>query len=120
MAEQLTAFKELRTAQLSLTTSWLFKGTTIEAVGTALTPLNQNFSFPDRSVFTAKYLTQMEDPTEGGDIILSTVALCGNTSLDYDGTIIVPPGWSLYVRLLNSNSSGSSSNLTAVWSEILV
>jgi hypothetical protein len=30
MAVQLTAFKELRTAQLSFTTSWLFTGATIE------------------------------------------------------------------------------------------
>lgn len=97
----------------------LFRNATFDAVGTALPPLNQHFGFSDRSWFTAKYLTQKDDPTEGGDIFLSTVALSGNTSIDYNGTIIVPPGWSFYIRLLNPNSSGNSNNITVVWSEIL-
>jgi len=97
----------------------VFRNATFEAVGTALTPLNQHFSFPDQSGFTVKYLTQKDNPTEGGEILLSTIALSGNTSIDYVGTIIVPPGWSFYIRLLNPNSSGSSNNITVVWSEIL-
>lgn len=96
-----------------------FRNATFLAGGTALAPLNQHFGFPDRSGFTVKYLTQKDDPTVGGNIFLSTIALSGNTSLDYAGTIIVPPGSSFYIRLSNPTSSGSSNNITVVWSELL-
>ncbi len=79
------------------------------AAGTAMTPVNANFGSANTSVVTAKFVNQAADPTVGGVIFQDLIERSTGAIVifEYDGRIIMPPGTTFVIRILN-NSGGNN------------
>jgi hypothetical protein len=80
----------------------VFRNATFTASGTAMTPRNNNWSYSDSSVCTAKFTSSVTDPTSGGTLLEGLYQSSGDFLMEYQGSLIIPPSASdrqLYVRI---------------------
>jgi hypothetical protein len=97
------------TAANSNTIVTLNRNGSFAAAGTPVTPVNGNFGSANTSVATAKFVNQLADPTVGGVIFqdIPQPASGGITLFEYSGGIIMTPGTTFVLRVMN-NSGGNN------------
>lgn len=96
----------------------VLRNATFAAAGTTVTPRNANWSFGDSSSMTAKYLSQLTDPTSGGTLLSANSIASGPFSINYGGRLIVPGTSSdrqLYLRVTNAAVANTVSVNVAWW-----
>jgi hypothetical protein len=76
--------------------------------GTALVPMNANFSSANKSLLTSKYVSQSTDPVIGGVNLISSIVTYPILDTNFDGRIILNPGNTLAIRFSNVSSSSVS------------
>lgn len=83
-------------------------------VGIVLTPINANFGSVETSVATIHFLNQVADPTVGGTIFQHYFqpVTGGFVVPEYDGRIVMPPGTTLVIRLLNNQAGNNQLSLS--------
>jgi hypothetical protein len=86
--------------------------------GTAITPVNGNFGSANLSVATATFITQVADAV-GGDIFQDILqpAAGGITLFEYNGQIVMPPGTTFVIRLINNAGGGNILSLNVSYWE---
>lgn len=100
------------------TTISILRNGMFPSVGTTLTPRNTNFSAPDNSVATAKFITQTSDPTVGGVTINSIVQPGGVFVIEYSGRVRVNPNTRILIRSTNNtNQTNLLSMNISYWEE---
>ncbi len=114
--------KNINIAQMSFGTSGnttvdIFKNATFAVAGTSVTPQNRNTAFSNSSVMTAKYTTSASDPTTGGSLWTSTSLTDGSFYVNYDGTFVVAPNNTFYVRLTNLTLVVNRMSVNVTWWE---
>jgi len=88
--------------------------------GTALTPRNMNFEFTDSSNLTVKYISQSTDPSLGGSLISSRIVTGGTLGVDYNGSLIIPSGYTFLMQMRNLNSHTVELSANITWVEYQV
>lgn len=80
------------------------------AGGTPITPTNSNFASANTSVATVKFVNQVADPTVGGVIFQDLIQLAsgGVIASEYEGRIVMPPGTTFVIRVLNNSGGGNT------------
>ncbi|WP_096199097.1 hypothetical protein [Bacillus sp. FJAT-45350] len=85
----------------------ILRNGTFTAAGTTITPRNTNFSSPDNSVWTAKFISQASDPTVGGVFVI-----------EYSGRIRINPNTTMLVRMANNTNKTNLLSLNfSYWQE---
>lgn len=88
--------------------------------GTSLTPRNMNFEFPDTSSLTVKYISQSTDPSVGGSLLASRLVTGGSLGVDYNGSLIIPSGYSFLMQMKNLNSHTVELSANITWVEFQI
>ena len=89
--------------------------------GTTITPVNNNWSYTNTSVCTAKYLSQATDPTTGGTNVLSLVQTGGGLLLPFDGRLVIPSSTTdryFYIRLSNKTNQVNLCSISIAYWEV--
>jgi len=88
--------------------------------GTSIIPLNMNLEFPDTSSLIVKYIAQSTDPSEGGCLLSSRVVTTGSLGVDYNGSLIVPSGYTLLMKIKNMSSHTVELSANITWVEFQI
>lgn len=105
----------------SLAQAWIdiYRGNTVAAHGTALTPVNLNFEKNIPSIVNAEYggtyglgTLTLDDLCPGGS---KKEAVGGDAEVGE--TVIIPPGYNFLVRVTNKSASDTDISIRIVWWE---
>ncbi|MGV8980198.1 hypothetical protein [Clostridium sp.] len=97
----------------------VLKDATFTAAGTSIPPSVLNLGLSDNSIIAAKYISQATDPSIGGKNISSIVNLGGVVVTEFGGSIIVPGGHTLLMRIKNISEQTNSVCANLTWVELL-
>ncbi|MFA9456419.1 DUF6143 family protein [Halalkalibacter sp. AB-rgal2] len=98
----------------------VLRNATFPQAGTSLIPRNTNFTLPDNSIATAKFISQVTDPTVGGVNLNTVVQPSGLFIIEYQGRIILNPNTTMVVRMTNrTNQTNLLSLNMSFWQDPL-